>query len=263
LTALGRAKYVRESHIANSAAPFSFSPLAEGSLTQMWIPPTPTIEFFLALALVYVLVALVRAGIPLWSWLNKKYVKPRQVARLKKHRQSRQKSSSAPRRGKGGPGLGGRILVAVWRITDPLGGLAAFIQWLSARKDYTYWVGLALGEANPEKKVKYCSKAVRLNPEYEPAWGIKALTLLDLERYEEAMVSIDKVLELGPSATAWCRKGLCCYRLGRYSEAIGCFDKTLAICAAKDRQLSDEASRLRKLAARACCVSTDMAQNGG
>jgi tetratricopeptide (TPR) repeat protein len=214
----------------------------------MWFPPTPTIEFFLALALVYVVVALVRAAMPLWSWFDKKYVKPRQAARLKKYRQSKHRSSSTLRRGKGSPGLGERMLVAVWRITDPLGSLAALIKWLFARKDYTYWVGLALGETNLEKKVKYCSKAARLNPEYEPAWGIKALTLLDLERYEEAMLCIDKVLELSPSATAWCRKGLCCYRLGRYSEAIGCFDKTLAICAAEDRQLSDEASRLRKLA---------------
>jgi tetratricopeptide (TPR) repeat protein len=217
----------------------------------MWIPPTPTIEFFLAVALIYVLVVLVRAAMPLWSWLNKKYVKPRQAARLKKHRESKHKSSAAVRRGKGGRGLGERMLIAVWRITDPLGGLAALIKWLFSRNDYTYWVGLALGEANPEKKVKYCSKAVRLNPEYEPAWGIKALTLVDLERYEEAMLSIDKVLELTPSAAAWCRKGLCCYRLGRYSEAIGCFDKTLAICGATDNQLSDEASRLRELAARA------------
>jgi tetratricopeptide (TPR) repeat protein len=251
LTALGRAKYVRESHVANSATIFSFSPLAEGSLTQVWIPPTPTIEFFLVLALVYVLFALVRAAIPLWSWLNKKYAKPQQVARLKKHGQSKYKSSSALRRGKGRFSLGERFLVAVWRITDSLGGLAAPIKWLFARKDYTYWAGLALGEANPEKKVKYCSKAVRLNPECEPAWGIKALTLLDLERYEEAMLSIDKVLELRPGATAWCRKGLCCYRLGRYREAIACFDKTLAICEADDHQLSAEASRLRKLAAGA------------
>lgn len=83
------------------------------------------------------------------------------------------------------------------------------------------------------------------------AWGLKAITLLGLQRYEEAIPCFDKVLELRPNAAAWCWKGTCCHRLGRYQEAVGCFGKALATCAAKDRQLFDEASRQKKLAEEA------------
>ncbi len=50
---------------------------------------------------------------------------------------------------------------------------------------------------------------------------------------------------------AWYRKGLCCYHLGHHAEAIACFDKALAVCADKDRQLFNEASRHRELAEEA------------
>jgi tetratricopeptide (TPR) repeat protein len=100
------------------------------------------------------------------------------------------------------------------------------------------------------------AKAVRLNPTYEPAWGLKANALLELKRYEDAILCIDKELELRPNATAWCRKGLCCYHLGRWKEAIGCFDNALAMCAEEDRQLFDEASRYKRLAEEALRAPT-------
>jgi tetratricopeptide (TPR) repeat protein len=227
----------------------------------------PWIEFLIVLAVVYVLAVLVRAIIQLWFWFSETFVEPRQIARLKEqprrgHDDAAPASSSAHHREKNSFGLGERILIAVWRMTNPLAGLWEFLKRLFTRKDYTYWVGLALGEGDPEKKVTFCSKAVRLNPGYEPAWGLKALTLLDLKKYEQAIPCLDKVLELRPSATAWCRKGLCCYHLGRYSEAIACFDKALVGRADKDRQLFDEGTRYRKLAAQAL-TSKDLESRAG
>jgi hypothetical protein len=98
------------------------------------------VEFLLFLAVVYVFVVLVRAITQLWSWF-----KPRQVARLKRHPQSKHGSSSAHRWGS--LGLADKILLAIWRTANPLGGLATFFKRLFTRKDYTYWVGLAAGEA--------------------------------------------------------------------------------------------------------------------
>jgi tetratricopeptide (TPR) repeat protein len=87
-----------------------------------------------------------------------------------------------------------------------------------------------------------------LNPAYEPAWGLKANTLLELKRYEEAVPCFNKVLEMRPNSMAWYRKGLCCYHLKRYEEAVACFDKTLTACAGKDQQLFAEASRHKRAA---------------
>jgi tetratricopeptide (TPR) repeat protein len=137
---------------------------------------------------------------------------------------------------------------AALRAMYRLSGLSGLLTAPFSRRDYTYWVGMALGESNPEKRVSYCSKALRLNPNYEPAWGLKAFTLLDLKRYEEASPCFEKVLQLRPNAVAWHKQGLCYYHLKRHAEAAACFEKATAACAEKDRQLFDEASRYKRLA---------------
>jgi tetratricopeptide (TPR) repeat protein len=215
----------------------------------------PWIELLILLSLTYVAVLVVRGIVQVVPWFIETFVEPRRFARPREASRpprsgaaSPRSSVSAPRREKVAPVYQEKVALAVWRATCRLTDLWAFFRWLFARKDFGYWVGSALAESDPEKKVAYCSKALRLNPGYEPAWGLKAITLLGLQRYEEAIPCFDKVLELRPNAAAWCWKGTCCHRLGRYQEAVGCFGKALATCAAKDRQLFDEASRQKKLA---------------
>ena len=148
-------------------------------------------------------------------------------------------------------GLTEKATIATLRIATRLTVPLRLLGRPFVRKDYTYWVGLALEENDPKAKVKYCSKALQLDPGYEPAWGLKAIALLGLERYEEAIVCFDRVLELRPHATAWYKKGLCCYHLKRHQEALACFDKALAACAESNSPLFDEVAQHKRLAEEA------------
>jgi tetratricopeptide (TPR) repeat protein len=94
--------------------------------------------------------------------------------------------------------------------------------------------------------VKYYSRALKLDPSYEPGWILKAAALIQLTRFAEAIVCYDHVLETCPNATTWFKKGICCHHLKRSEEAISCFDKALAVCEVEDHQLFEEISRHRK-----------------
>ncbi|MGO9446731.1 MAG: tetratricopeptide repeat protein [Thiobacillaceae bacterium] len=167
----------------------------------------PWIQFLLLLAVVYVVVLVVRGIIQFVPWFLETFVEPRQLARPKKNPPPRpdgtgRASSSVPRREQGGLAVGYKQKVAFAAVGASSGLMELFgrLTKLFVRKDYTYWVTSALGEMAPEKKVKYCSRALQLNPGYEPAWGLKANTLLELKRYEEAVPCFDKVLEMRPKA---------------------------------------------------------------
>jgi tetratricopeptide (TPR) repeat protein len=114
-------------------------------------------------------------------------------------------------------------------------------------KGYDYWVACALAEEDPAMKVEYLSKALKVNPSYLPAWGLKGTALLGLERYGEALECFDKSLEMHPSAIAWHRKGVCCYHLDRREEARQCFDKALEMCPTQDHELAEETARMKSL----------------
>ncbi len=222
----------------------------------------PWIQLLIVLTVVYVVVVVVQGIIQFVPWFIETFVEPRQLARPKRKPQpddTDQVSSSVPRREEGGIAVGykEKVAFAALAATSGLMELLGLPKKLLTRKDFTYWVGSALGETDPEKKVKYCSRALQLNPSYEPAWGLRANSLLELKRYEEAVPCFDKVLEMRPNSMAWYRKGLCCYHLGQHEEAIACFDKALAAFADKDRQLFDDASRHRKLAKEAL-LSTEV-----
>ena len=44
-------------------------------------------------------------------------------------------------------------------------------------KGYDYWVACALAEEDPGRKIRYLTKALTLNPDYLPAWGLKGNAL--------------------------------------------------------------------------------------
>ena len=136
---------------------------------------------------------------------------------------------------------------AAARRAHPLAALAGWARGLVAGKNYEYWVGIALREDDPLKKVKYCTKALELNPTYTPVLGLKASTLLETQRYAEALACFDQLLELHPTALSWYEKGLCCYHLKRLDDAIQAFRQALAGCD-QDRQLSAEILKRKKIA---------------
>ena len=115
-----------------------------------------------------------------------------------------------------------------------------------ASKGYDSWVASALAEEDPITKIEYLSKALRLNPTYLPAWGLKANALFGLKRYEEAIACFEKSLEMHPTALAWYKKGICCHHLGRREETLRCFDMALKACPGEDRQLFEDAARMKK-----------------
>jgi hypothetical protein len=145
------------------------------------------------------------------------------------------------------------LALAIFSPAHWLADLADGLKVLFLRGSYDFWVGRALRETDPRKKLGDLSKALALNPGYEPAWGLKANTLLKMERYAEALECFEKVLELQPSATAWYKKGLCCYHLKRPEAAVECFRQALASChdgtadwvkdAAKKKDLLEEELR--------------------
>jgi tetratricopeptide (TPR) repeat protein len=111
---------------------------------------------------------------------------------------------------------------------------------------YDHWVGCALAEDDPNLKIEYLSKALKLNPAYLPAWGLKAHILFEMGRFQEARECFDKSLAIQASALAWYRKGLCCHRLGCGEEAAHCFRETMRT-AHDDPQLMEDAARMMKL----------------
>jgi tetratricopeptide (TPR) repeat protein len=116
------------------------------------------------------------------------------------------------------------------------------------RKGYDYWVAAALSEADPKLKIQYLGKALKLNSEYFPAWGLQGNAMLEATRYEEALDCFERSLKMHPSALSWYKKGVCCHNLGRYQDAVACFNRAIQSCPVHDRQLAEDASRMKSSA---------------
>ena len=61
------------------------------------------------------------------------------------------------------------------------------------------WYGLAVRETDPEKKIEYFDKVLALKPDFPGAWNLRGLEFVILKRYEDAIASFDKALEIRPS----------------------------------------------------------------
>ena len=122
------------------------------------------------------------------------------------------------------------------------------LKLLVAWKSYDYWVASALSESDPQIKIRYLTKALKLDPTYSPAWGLKGTALLGLKRYEEALQCFARSLEIHANASIWHKKGLCCYHLGRHEQAVECFNEAIRCCPKEDRELHREAIAMKELA---------------
>jgi tetratricopeptide (TPR) repeat protein len=60
------------------------------------------------------------------------------------------------------------------------------------------WYGLAVSETDPEKKIEYFDKVLALKPDFPGAWNLRGLEFVILKRYEDAIASFDKALEIRP-----------------------------------------------------------------
>ncbi|MFP5273933.1 tetratricopeptide repeat protein, partial [Coleofasciculus sp.] len=84
-------------------------------------------------------------------------------------------------------------------------------------------------ERYQEALVSY-DKVIELDPNDATAWVIRGGVLYKLERYEETLVSCDKAIELNPNdAPAWVIRGGVLYKLERYEEALVSCDKAIEL----------------------------------
>jgi len=60
------------------------------------------------------------------------------------------------------------------------------------------WYRLATSETDPEKKIEYFDKVLKLKPDFAGVWNLRGLEYVILRRYEEAIASFDKALEIRP-----------------------------------------------------------------
>jgi tetratricopeptide (TPR) repeat protein len=205
------------------------------------------------LAGLYVLVVVVRGMIQFVSWLLEEYVPEKRSPEHPKEEPSAARASQEhngpeehadPKRESRcfAPKTGSQV-----RKSSRWNRLLKSLKTAGVRKGYDYWVACALSEEDGETKVRHLSRALRLNPAYHPAWGMKGNALFELGRYDEAAECFDQSLQLHPSALVWYRKGLCCHHAGKRIEALRCLDAALEKCPSQDRQLVEDIARTRKL----------------
>ncbi|MEQ8466281.1 tetratricopeptide repeat protein [Coleofasciculus sp. E1-EBD-02] len=81
-----------------------------------------------------------------------------------------------------------------------------------------------------EEALISCDKAIELEPNYASAWGLRGAVLAAIERYEEALVSCDKAIELDPNyASAWGLRGAVLAAIERDEEALVSCDKAIEL----------------------------------
>jgi tetratricopeptide (TPR) repeat protein len=80
----------------------------------------------------------------------------------------------------------------------PLGFLDNLFKKKLEGKTAEEWYGLAVSETDPEKKIEYFDKVLKLKPDFAGAWNLRGLEYVILKRYEEAIASFDKALEIRP-----------------------------------------------------------------
>ncbi len=81
-----------------------------------------------------------------------------------------------------------------------------------------------------EEALASCEKAIELDPNYTEAWEMRGWVLGNFERYEEALASCDKAIELDSNyERAWARRGSVLNNLKRYEEALEAYNKAIQI----------------------------------
>ena len=69
--------------------------------------------------------------------------------------------------------------------------------------------------------------------------------MLEAMRYEEALDCFERSLKMHPAPLSWYKKGVCCHNLKHYPEAVACFHRAIQSCPDHDRQLAEDALRMK------------------
>ena len=83
-----------------------------------------------------------------------------------------------------------------------------------------------------EKAIECFNAVLEEEPNSAGVWVDKGRTLIELKRFEEAILCFDKALELKSKInepTAWVEKGSALLHLKKYEQALTCFNNSLEI----------------------------------
>jgi hypothetical protein len=81
-----------------------------------------------------------------------------------------------------------------------------------------------------EEALESYSRALELKPDYPDAYNNRGITLHDLKRYEEALESYSRALELKPDyPDAYNNRGITLHDLKRYEEALESYSRALEL----------------------------------
>lgn len=81
-----------------------------------------------------------------------------------------------------------------------------------------------------EEALEMFNQAIALNPDYASAWSNFGWALSELNRHQESLEAYDRALELDPnSANTWYNRGVTLYQLQLDAEAIASFQRALTI----------------------------------
>ena len=110
-------------------------------------------------------------------------------------------------------------------------------------------LGFILDKRKPESKTLF-QNALRLNcdPQTSIDYINKGDSLDGLERYQEAIDSFQKAIELNPNdAIAIRKKGRSLHNLEKYDEAIACYDEAIKINPNFSEALQNKGSSLKNM----------------
>ncbi|MDJ0899053.1 MAG: tetratricopeptide repeat-containing serine protease family protein [Xenococcus sp. MO_188.B8] len=103
------------------------------------------------------------------------------------------------------------------------------IPTLSAEDFYNQGNDLLASEKYQEAIISY-DKAIEINPDDYQAWTNRGVALGNLGRYQEEIASYDKAIEINPDdAYAWFGRGVALDDLGKYEAAITSYNKAIEI----------------------------------
>jgi serine/threonine protein kinase/Tfp pilus assembly protein PilF len=77
-----------------------------------------------------------------------------------------------------------------------------------------------------EAAIQAFDEAIKIQPDFYPAWYLRGLVLTENKQYTEALTSFDRVLKLEPKfLQVWAERGKVLAQLGEYSKAVNSIDQ--------------------------------------
>ncbi|MEG3986667.1 tetratricopeptide repeat protein [Microcoleus sp. S28C3] len=118
-------------------------------------------------------------------------------------------------------------------LKDYVSALAYAEKLVASRGEAKDWVqkGRCLNSLDRyDEALVSLDRAIELNANYQSVWALRSYVLDNLKRYDEALVSLDRAIKLGANyQEIWVVGGNVLYNLKRYEEALASYDRALEL----------------------------------